>query len=205
MNRPRNKEQQKQETPPSTSVSAIHSTFLHISSEERPDPCFDDDELQIPMFPDFFHEEDADEQSDDELSHETTSTSPSCYLVPTVLAQSQDYKNDSTFDQSSQVDFSRIDQTFRKRYVNYVTNEKGVMTVTSTYKSDVELLHLLQKTNAPIGMYDEIQKWARKSFAINPKVFVRTNLTRKKALQSIEKNSMHMVAIPFLSLVDFHR
>jgi hypothetical protein len=190
---------------PSTSVSAIHSTFLHISSEERPDPCFDDDELQIPMFPDFFHEEDADEQSDDELSHKTTATSPSCYLVPNSLAQSQDYKNDSTFDQSSQVDFSRIDQIFWKRYVNYVTNEKGVTTVTSTYKSDVELLHLLQKTNAPIGIYDEIQKWASKLFAINPKVFVRTNLTRKQALQSIKKNSMHKVAIPFLSLVDFHR
>jgi hypothetical protein len=168
MNHPPNKEQQKQ-PPLSTSVSAIHSTSLQISSEERPDPCFDDDELQIPIFPDFFHKEDADERSDGEQSDETTETSPSCNPLPNVLAQLQDYKNDSTVKQLSQLEFSRIDQTFRKRYVNYVTNVKGVTTITSTYKSDVELLHLLQQTNAPIGMYDEIQKWARKSFAINHK------------------------------------
>jgi hypothetical protein len=103
------------------------------------------------------------------------------------LANPQD-ENNTTGAQSTQFDYARVDQTPRNRYINFVTNKKGAGTVTSTYQSDLELLYLLQKSNVPIGMYDEIQKWARKSYSINPKVFFRSNLTRKKALQIIENN-----------------
>jgi hypothetical protein len=51
----------------------------------------------------------------------------------------------------------------------------------------VELLHLLQKSNAPISMYDKVQKWARKSFAINQDVFSWSHMSRKKVLQLVEK------------------
>jgi hypothetical protein len=106
--------------------------------------------------------------------------------------------------QSTQFDYTRVDLTPRNRYINYVTHAKGAGMVTTTYRSDVELLYLLQKSNAPIRMYDQIQKWARKSYAINPKVFLRSNLTRKKALQSIEKSLMQKIANPFPLFVNFH-
>jgi hypothetical protein len=190
--------QKKEEIPPTFSISQSSNT----------EPT-NDDGSSNPMFPDHFYEEDdeqsdkqsdetssqggetestpSDKQSDETSSRggETESTTP-CNLS-NVLANPQDYENSTTGAKSTQFDGARVDQTPRNRYINYVTNEKGARTVTSTYRSDLELLYLLQKSNVPIGMYDEIQKWARKSYAINPKVFFCSNLTRKKALQSIEK------------------
>jgi hypothetical protein len=196
MNCSSNKAQQKPPQP-SISIPAPYSNPLEIFSEGIQERIHDfshsvDNESQSLMFSDPPHEEDdkqsIDEQSDQNSSLESeTETTTSCNY-PNVLAQLQDYKNDINPEQSSQTDFTRIDQSFRQRYINYVTNEKGAATITTTYRSDVELLHLLQKSNVPIKMYDEIQKWARKSYAINPKVYTRANLTRTKALQVFEKN-----------------
>jgi hypothetical protein len=196
MNCSSNKAQQKP-SQPSISIPAPYSNPLEIFSEGIQERIHDfshsvDNESQSLMFSDPPHEEDdkqsIDEQSDQNSSLESeTETTTSCNY-PNVLAQLQDYKNDINPEQSSQTDFTRIDQSFRQRYINYVTNEKGAATITTTYRSDVELLHLLQKSNVPIKMYDEIQKWARKSYAINPKVYTRANLTRTKALQVFEKN-----------------
>jgi hypothetical protein len=152
-----------------------------------------DEESQNPMFPDPFNEQSDEqypfdeEQSDEKTSHWVEMENTQHHNPPNVLAQPQDYENNTTDTQLSTPDCTRVDFTFRNRYINYVTNQKYIGTVTTTYRSDVELLYLLQKSNVPIGMYDKIQKWARKSYAINPKLFVRSSLPRPTALNLISK------------------
>jgi hypothetical protein len=57
-----------------------------------------------------------------------------------------------------------IDQSSLKRYHHHTVHKQVTLATPTTYKSDVELLHLLQKSNAPMSLYDDVQKWARKSF-----------------------------------------
>jgi hypothetical protein len=159
MNR-RTSSQKEEEKPPTLSIShSSHTDLIEKTTEGQQDWHMNDDGSTNPMFPDHFYEED-DEQSDkqsDETSSRAgeTETTTHCNLS-IVLANPQDYENNTTGAQSTQFDYARVDQTPRNRYINFVTNKKGAGTVTSTYRSDLELLYLLQKSNVPIGMYDEI-------------------------------------------------
>jgi hypothetical protein len=166
--------------PTQSIVRLSNSNTLETLTEGRQDQDRSslDEESQYPMFPDPFDEQIYEqnpfdeEHSDEKSSHALVIETTQHRFSPNVLAQPQDYENNTTDMQLSIPDCTRVDFTFRNRYTNYVTNQKYVGTVTSTYRSDVELLYLLQKSNVPIGMYDKIQKWARKSYAINPKLFV---------------------------------
>jgi hypothetical protein len=80
-----------------------------------------------------------------------------------------------------------IDQSSLKWYNHHIVHKQGTLATPTTYKPDVELLHLLQKSNAPMSLYGDVQKWARKSFAINQDVFSRAHMSRKKVLQLVEK------------------
>jgi hypothetical protein len=124
-----------------------------------------DEESQNPMFPDPFNEQSDEqypfdeEQSDKKTSHGVEMENTQHHNPPNVLAKPQDYENNTTDTQLSTLDCTRVDFTFRNRYINYVTNQKYIGTVTTTYHSDAELLYLLQKSNVPIGMDDKIQNW----------------------------------------------
>jgi hypothetical protein len=146
--------------PPTRSISRSSNTF-HIdpTKEGRPKLPMNDDESQNPMFPESFYEED-DEQSDEQSDDTSSGRGELEYTAHcNVLINSQDYEN-NTGMQSTQFDYTRVDQSLQNRYINYVTHGKGAGMDTTTYRSDVELLYLLQKSNAPIKMYDQIQKCA---------------------------------------------
>jgi hypothetical protein len=178
MNR-RTSSQKEEKKPPTLSIShSSHTDLIEKTTEGQQGWHMNNDGSTNPMFPDHFYEED-DEQSDkqsdetsspggetestpsDKQSDETSSrggemesTTP-CNLS-NVLANPQDYENSTTGAKSTQFDGARVDQTPCNRYINYVTNKKSAGTVTSTYQSNLKLLYLLQKSNVPIGMYDEI-------------------------------------------------
>jgi hypothetical protein len=89
--------------------------------------------------------------------------------------------NESVTDHSVSVDSSSLN-----RYINHVSNKTSTLNTPTTYQSDIELIHMLQKANAPINLYEQIQNWARTSFAINPDVFRRVHMSRSKLLKLIE-------------------
>jgi hypothetical protein len=98
-----------------------------------------------------------------------------------------------------------VDNQLLQRYVDHVTQKKQSTSIPPTYQADVELLHLLQQANAPLSMYDQIQRWARKSYAINHHIFIRNNLPRPKVLKLIEKQLVQEDAIPNLPLCFFQQ
>jgi hypothetical protein len=119
-----------------------------------------------------------------------------------VLTTSHDYKEEINKEQTSSSSPSSpyssneqsdelilvADETLLHRYRNHVRSKTSSSHLNPpTYRSDLELLHLLQKANAPISMYEQIQRWARKSYAINPIVFTRSHLSRPKVLSLIQK------------------
>jgi hypothetical protein len=127
------------------------------------------------------NDDDHDEQSSSSTSDKSSSTS-----------DKSSAKSPSLSDEISPLD---VDESSLNRYKDHVLGKHSTLNTPSTYQSDVELLYMLQKTNTPMSMYDEIQNWARKSYAINQSVFTRTHLSRTKMLQLIEKNLMPRVVI----------
>jgi hypothetical protein len=114
-----------------------------------------------------------------------------------VLATSQDYDlllhqekdisggNDAS-TQYSNNSFSINDSPLR-RYIDFIKHEKNATFDPPTYPADLELLHMIQKSNAPLSMYEDVQKWSRKAFAANSMVFTRQHLSRTKVIKVIER------------------
>jgi hypothetical protein len=74
-----------------------------------------------------------------------------------------------------------------QRYIDFIKHQKNATLDTPTYQADLELLHMIQKSNAPLSMYEDVQKWARKAFAANSLVFARQHLSRTKVIKVIER------------------
>jgi hypothetical protein len=108
--------------------------------------------------------------------------SPSSPIPADVLTRTQHYSryDEDQMPSTHTTDIS-TDHTQLHRYVQYITIQKDSVILPPTYRSDLELLSLLQKSNVPLSMYEQIQKWARKSFAINPSVFFTLKLIAKKS------------------------
>jgi hypothetical protein len=64
-----------------------------------------------------------------------------------------------------------INDSSLQRYIDFIKHQKNATFDPPTYRADLELLHMIQKSNAPLSMYEDVQKWARKAFAANSMVF----------------------------------
>jgi hypothetical protein len=110
-----------------------------------------------------------------------------------VLAASQDYDlllpkekdvsggNDASTKNSN--NSVSINDSPLRRYINFIKHEKNATFDPPTYPADLELLHMIQKSNAPLSMYEDVQKWLRKAFAANSMVFTQQHLSCTKVIK----------------------
>jgi hypothetical protein len=80
-----------------------------------------------------------------------------------------------------------INDASLRRYIDFIKHQKNATFDSPTYQADLELLHMIQKSNAPLSMYEDVQKWARKAFAANSMLFARQHLSRTKVIKVIER------------------
>lgn len=135
---------------------------------------------------DFHNTHDANSESA-HLSHKDDSTSFLTYPTEDTKSYKSTVAGSPVQPPSLDNGNLSVDGSSWTRFTNHIIHEKPKIMIPYTYQSDVELLYLLQKANAPISLYDEIQNWARSSFAKNESIFLRTNMSRPAALKLIEK------------------